>query len=72
MQPLQPPIAGRMNISPRSNMKPHSCEVAPDQPEDDNLLGRPFMLSVMQAITCALPFSGDIFVPPLIRPAIGS
>ena len=65
MQPLQPPIAGQMNISSRSNVEPHLCKVAPDQPEDDNLLRRPFMLSVMQTITCALPFSGDIFVPPL-------
>ena len=67
MQPLQPPTAGRMNISPRSNMEPHSCEVAPDRPEDDNLLRRSFLLSaMMRAFTRILPLSGDVFVSPLV------
>ena len=62
MQPLQQPIASQMSISPLSNMEPYSCEVAAEQPEDDNLLHRPFLLPAMQAFTRIVPLSGDIFV----------
>ena len=62
MQPLQLHIAGRISIFPRSYMESHSCEVAPNWAEDDNLLRMFFMLSSMRAFTCILP-SGEMFFP---------